>query len=79
MTLISMPGTAGAPGGKTHQSCLTDHMLAGFVSRARRYDEQNSFFAEDFQDLRESGYLPELGHCGECGRRRAHPAGGGGY
>ena len=56
MTLISKRGPD-APSSKTHQSCLTDQMLAGFASRARRYDEQNTFFAEDFQELRESGYL----------------------
>jgi alkylation response protein AidB-like acyl-CoA dehydrogenase len=57
MTLVSKPGNSHAASGKTHQSCLTDRMLAGFASRLRRYDEQNSFFAEDFQELRESGYL----------------------
>jgi len=36
---------------------LTDELLTGFAARARRYDEQNAFFAEDFQELREAGYL----------------------
>jgi len=40
-----------------HQSLLTDELLTGFAARARRYDEQNAFFAEDFQELREAGYL----------------------
>ena len=41
----------------THQSLLTDQLLAAFEGRGRRYDEQNSFFTDDFQDLREVGYL----------------------
>jgi alkylation response protein AidB-like acyl-CoA dehydrogenase len=57
MTLVSKPGASHAPSGKTHPSCLTDQMLAGFASRVPRHDEQNSFFAEDFKELRESGYL----------------------
>lgn len=40
-----------------HASLLTDQLLAGFQARARKYDEQNSFFAEDFEELREVGYL----------------------
>ena len=42
---------------KTNPSLLTDQLLAGLESRARRYDEQNTFFAEDFQELRNAGYL----------------------
>src|SRR6185295_2415710 len=42
---------------RADQSLLTDQLLAGFEARARRYDEQNAFFAEDFQELREVGYL----------------------
>jgi len=38
-------------------SLLTDRLLAGFAARARRYDEQNSFFTDDFRELREAGYL----------------------
>jgi hypothetical protein len=36
---------------------LTDEMLARFDERAPIYDRENTFFAEDFQELRESGYL----------------------
>jgi alkylation response protein AidB-like acyl-CoA dehydrogenase len=36
---------------------LTDGMLARFDERCPRYDRQNSFFAEDFEELRSSGYL----------------------
>ncbi len=45
------------PGITTRESLLTSQMLAGFEARARRYDEQNAFFSEDFQELREAGYL----------------------
>jgi alkylation response protein AidB-like acyl-CoA dehydrogenase len=38
-------------------SLLTDQLLAGCEARGRRYDEQNTFFADDFRDLREAGYL----------------------
>ncbi|WP_159501244.1 acyl-CoA dehydrogenase family protein [Microbacterium sp. 18062] len=36
---------------------LTDDLLATFHERAPRYDEENAFFAEDLDDLREVGYL----------------------
>ena len=36
---------------------LTDDMLARFDERAPMYDRENRFFTEDFDDLRESGYL----------------------
>jgi alkylation response protein AidB-like acyl-CoA dehydrogenase len=41
-------------------------MLARFDERAPRYDRENRFFAEDFEELRESGFLllavpPEFG------------------
>jgi alkylation response protein AidB-like acyl-CoA dehydrogenase len=38
-------------------SLLTDEMLATFDERAPMYDRENRFFAEDFDDLRASGYL----------------------
>ena len=58
MTLSSRPDAPEAlRTTRTQQSLLTDQLLAGFAARARRYDEQNSFFAEDFQELREAGYL----------------------
>src|SRR5262245_34663794 len=48
---------------------LTDEMLARFAERAPRYDEENRFFTEDFDDLRAAGYLTiavpkELGGAG---------------
>ncbi len=36
---------------------LTDEMLARFDERAPVYDRENRFFAEDFAELRASGYL----------------------
>jgi alkylation response protein AidB-like acyl-CoA dehydrogenase len=58
MTPIAKPDTLQAPQTTmTHQSLLTDQLLAGFEARARRYDEQNSFFTDDFEELREAGYL----------------------
>ena len=36
---------------------LTDEMLAGFDERAATYDRDNTFFSEDFEALRNSGYL----------------------
>ena len=38
-------------------SVLTDDMLARFDERAPLYDRENSFFTEDFEELRASGYL----------------------
>ena len=58
MTPMAKPDNSEAPHMTTaHQSLLTDELLNGFAARARRYDEQNTFFAEDFQELREAGYL----------------------
>lgn len=36
---------------------LNDEMLARFARRAGDYDRENRFFSEDFEELRESGYL----------------------
>jgi alkylation response protein AidB-like acyl-CoA dehydrogenase len=36
---------------------LTDEMLARFDERAPTYDRENRFFTEDFEELRDSGYL----------------------
>jgi alkylation response protein AidB-like acyl-CoA dehydrogenase len=36
---------------------LTDEMLDRFASRAAEYDRDNRFFAEDFEELRQAGYL----------------------
>jgi len=36
---------------------LTEDMIDRFGGRAARYDSENSFFSEDFEELRDSGYL----------------------
>lgn len=36
---------------------LTDEMITRFGERAARYDRENTFFTEDFEELRASGYL----------------------
>ena len=36
---------------------LTEEMLARFDERAATYDRENRFFTEDFEELRDSGYL----------------------
>ena len=39
------------------REALTEDMIGRFGERAARYDQENSFFSEDFEELRESGYL----------------------
>ena len=36
---------------------LTDEMLARFAKRAPGYDRDNAFFSDDFEELRQAGYL----------------------
>ena len=36
---------------------LTDEMLARFAKRAPQYDRDNVFFSDDFEELRQAGYL----------------------
>lgn len=50
MTTMSIPGPA-------HFPILSDDLLARFGTRATGYDRENRFFSEDFEDLREAGYL----------------------
>ncbi|MDQ6926909.1 MAG: acyl-CoA/acyl-ACP dehydrogenase, partial [Candidatus Eremiobacteraeota bacterium] len=38
-------------------SVLTDEILVRCHERAPRYDQENAFFTEDFQELRDAGYL----------------------
>lgn len=50
-------------------SVLTDEMLDRFARRAADYDRENRFFTEDFEELRDAGYLllpvpEELGGAG---------------
>jgi alkylation response protein AidB-like acyl-CoA dehydrogenase len=39
------------------QPALTDDMLARFARRAPQYDRENVFFSDDFDELRQAGYL----------------------
>ena len=36
---------------------LTDEMLARFASLSAKYDRENAFFSDDFEELRRAGYL----------------------
>jgi alkylation response protein AidB-like acyl-CoA dehydrogenase len=58
-TTSAVNGTAPttARGGPRLDSVLTDAMLARFASRASKYDRDNAFFADDFDELRDAGYL----------------------
>jgi alkylation response protein AidB-like acyl-CoA dehydrogenase len=40
-----------------NRPALAEDMLARFAARAPEYDRQNKFFSEDFEELRNSGYL----------------------
>ena len=60
MTATVSAGSAHAPTARTHRqidSVLTDEMLARFASRSPKYDRENAFFADDFRELTEAGYL----------------------
>ena len=39
------------------QTFLSDEMLKRFAQRAPKYDRDNTFFTEDFDELRQAGYL----------------------
>ena len=41
----------------SRQPLLSDDLLGRFHDRAPVYDRENRFFAEDFEDLRQAGYL----------------------
>lgn len=41
----------------SNDEILNDEMLARFARRATVYDRENRFFAEDFEELRQCGYL----------------------
>ena len=49
--------TANAAAGADALSVLTDEMLARFASRSPKYDRENTFFTDDFEELRAAGYL----------------------
>lgn len=43
--------------GRTGATPLTGDMLARFAERAPQYDQENRFATEDFEELRDAGYL----------------------
>src|SRR5258708_29587897 len=43
--------------GTTQTSMLTDAMLKRFADRAPGYDRENRFFEEDFNEMKQAGYL----------------------
>jgi alkylation response protein AidB-like acyl-CoA dehydrogenase len=45
------------PSHPTMTTLLSDEMLARFASRSPKYDRENAFFADDFDELRDAGYL----------------------
>ncbi|HEY7171185.1 MAG TPA: acyl-CoA dehydrogenase family protein [Vicinamibacterales bacterium] len=49
--------TPQTPTSRTTTSLLTDDLLARFAERAPRYDQEHRFASEDFEELREAGYL----------------------
>ena len=55
--------------GPAAETVLTDEMLARFAKKAPQYDRDNAFFMDDFDELRQAGYLrvavpAELGGAG---------------
>lgn len=58
------------PAATAAESVLTDDLLGRCLDRAPTYDRENRFFTEDFQELRDAGYLKlavpvELGGFGQ--------------
>lgn len=43
--------------GRDTRSIVTDEMLQRFAQRVPLYDRENRFFTEDFEELRDAGYL----------------------
>jgi alkylation response protein AidB-like acyl-CoA dehydrogenase len=41
----------------SQEPMLSDSMMARFAARAPGYDRDNQFFSEDFEELRQAGYL----------------------
>ena len=65
----AMSGIAGPDGhGGSPRPLLTDEMLSRFQRRAPEYDRENRFCTEDFEELRDAGYLT-IAVPGEMGGR----------
>ena len=63
------PEVVASASGPAAETVLTDEMLARFAKRAPQYDRDNAFFTDDFEELRQAGYLAlavpaELGGAG---------------
>ena len=56
-SLTHPPGTAAPETPVAAQTVLTEEMLVRFAKRAPQYDRDNVFFSEDFDELRDAGYL----------------------
>jgi len=54
---VSSPAPALSQTATAVTSPLNDAMLARFAARAATYDRENTFFSDDFEDLRQAGYL----------------------
>src|SRR6266576_3732542 len=54
---VSSASAALSKAASTAASPLTDEMLARFSTRAATYDRENTFFTDDFEELRQGGYL----------------------
>lgn len=50
-------GQGNSPASRRASSPLTDEMLARFSKRMPKHDQENSFFSDDFEELRKTGYL----------------------
>jgi len=57
MPSLTRPQAAGSPAPASDQTVLTDEMLERFSKRAPQYDRDNVFFSDDFDELKEAGYL----------------------
>ena len=52
-----MTATMSPPVAQPDAPVLSDEVLVRCYERAAQYDRDNTFFAEDFQELRDAGYL----------------------
>jgi alkylation response protein AidB-like acyl-CoA dehydrogenase len=46
-----------APNRAASEAVLTEAMLSRFAERSPKYDRENAFFSDDFEELRDAGYL----------------------
>src|SRR5262245_52002166 len=56
-SVLPSQATQSSPPLSNAERVLTDRMLARFAKRAPQYDRDNAFFSDDFDELREAGYL----------------------